>query len=121
MDVFSGSTATAKNGYRFDGWYLDKNCTESVGDKATVTGNTIVPNTAKLDPIPNINDFYAKFTPVLGDLTITRKNTTGDESNGNRIFVYKIAAEDEPNFNLFVSVKGNEAAAKGLSTEGGNA
>ncbi len=35
---FRGSTATAKTGYRFDGWYLDEACTMPVGDKGNGNG-----------------------------------------------------------------------------------
>ena len=63
-DLFSGSTATAKIGYRFDGWYLDEACTMPVGDKGTVTGGKLVPTTLNLDAMPKVNTFWAKFVPV---------------------------------------------------------
>ena len=106
-DQFTGSSATEKSGYRFDGWYLDEGCTVPVGEKGTVTDNTLVPTTLNLDPAPKTNMFYAKFTPVYGDLTIVRENGSGDEGNGDRVFVYRITAADEPDFELFVSVKGS--------------
>ena len=106
-DLFSGSTATAKIGYRFDGWYLDEACTVPVGDKGTVTGGKLVPTTLKLDAMPKVNVFYAKFVPVLGSMTIERQNGTADEGNGDRVFVYRITAADDPAFELYVSIKGN--------------
>ena len=106
---FKGSTPTAKPGYRFDGWYLDENCTKSVtAAEGTVnsTTNQLVPNKSKLEAMPKGNTFYAKFLPVLGDLTITRSNAS-DEGKGDRVFVYRIKAAEDPSFELFVSIKGN--------------
>lgn len=56
--------------------------------------------------MPKANTFYAKFVPVLGNLTITRSNAS-DEGNGDRVFVYRIKATEDPSFELFVSIKGN--------------
>ena len=106
-DLFSGSTATAKIGYRFDGWYADEACTVPVGNKGTVTGGKLVPATLNLDAMPKVNVFYAKFVPVLGSMTIERQNGTADEGNGDRAFVYRITAADDPTFELYVSIKGN--------------
>lgn len=106
-DLFSGSTATAKIGYRFDGWYADEACTVPVGNKGTVTGGKLVPATLNLDAMPKVNVFYAKFVPVLGSMTIERQNGTADEGNGDRVFVYRITAADDPAFELYVSIKGN--------------
>ncbi len=106
-DLFSGSTATAKIGYRFEGWYLDEACTVPVGDKGTVTGGKLVPTTLNLDAMPKVNVFYAKFVPVLGSMTIERQNGTADEGNGDRVFVYRITTADELTFELYVSIKGN--------------
>lgn len=107
---FEGSTPTEKPGYRFDGWYLDENCTKHVtAVEGTVdsTTNRLVPNKSKLEAIPKDNTFYAKFVPVLGDLTITRSNASDDEGNGDRVFVYRITTTKDPSFELFVSIKGN--------------
>ena len=108
--LFKGSTPTEKPGYRFDGWYLDENCTKHVtAAEGTVnsTKNRLVPNKSKLEAIPKDNTFYAKFVPVLGDLTITRSNASDDEGNGDRVFVYRITTTKDPSFELFVSIKGN--------------
>ena len=106
---FKGSTPTEKPGYRFKGWYLDENCTEPVTVvEGTVysTTNRLVPNKSELEAMPKVNTFYAKFVPVLGDLTITRSNAF-DEGKGDRVFVYRIKAAEDPSFELFVSIKGN--------------
>lgn len=106
---FEGSTPTEKPGYRFKGWYLDENCTTPVTDQGNVdsTTNRLVPNKSKLEAMPKGNTFYAKFVPVLGDLTITRSHASDDEGNGDRVFVYRITTTKDPSFELFVSIKGN--------------
>ena len=108
--LFKGSRPTEKPGYRFDGWYLDENCTKPVADQGTVdsTTNQLVPNKSKLKAMPKDNTFYAKFVPVLGDLTITRSNAS-DEGNCDRVFVYRITTTEDPSFELFVSIKGNDS------------
>lgn len=106
---FEGSTPTAKPGYRFKGWYLDENCTNPVTVvEGTVdpTKNKLVPNKSELEAMPKVNTFYAKFVPVLGDLTITRSHAS-NEGKGDRVFVYRIKATEDPSFELFVSIKGN--------------
>lgn len=105
---FEGSTPTAKPGYRFERWYLDENCTTPVTDQGTVvsTTNRLVPNKSELEAMPKVNTFYAKFVPVLGDLTITRSHAS-NEGKGDRVFVYRIKATEDPSFELFVSIKGN--------------
>ena len=40
-------------------------------------------------------------------MKIVRGNGTGDEENGDRVFVYRITAADDPAFELYVSIKGN--------------
>lgn len=105
--LFKGSTPTEKPGYRFAGWYLDENCTKPVTVvEGTVYSTTLVPNKSKLKAMPKDNTFYAKFVPVLGDLTITRSHAF-DEGNGDRVFVYRITTTKDPSFELFVSIKGN--------------
>lgn len=105
---FTGSTPTEKPGYRFEGWYLDENCTTPVTDQGNVdpTKNKLVPNKSELEAMPKVNTFYAKFVPVLGNLTITRSHAS-NEGKGDRVFVYRITTTKDPSFELFVSIKGN--------------
>ncbi|MFR8917300.1 MAG: InlB B-repeat-containing protein [Oscillospiraceae bacterium] len=108
---FEGSTPTEKPGYRFDGWYLNENCTKPVTVvEGTVdsTTNRLVPNKSELEAMPKVNTFYAKFVPVLGDLTITRSHAS-NEGKGDRVFVYRIKAAEDPSFELFVSIKGSDS------------
>ena len=78
-----------------------------VGNKGTVTGSKLVPTTLNLDAAPKVNTFWAKFVPVVGNMTIVRENGTADEGNGDRVFVYRITAADDPAFELYVSIRGN--------------
>ena len=112
-DTFTGSAPAAQSGYVFDGWYLDEACTvpavsspASDSDKATLSGERLVPTTAKLDPTPKTNVFYAKFVPTYGNLTIVRKNAA-DEANGDTTFVYKISSVSNPDHIMYVSITGN--------------
>ena len=111
-DTFTGSAPAAQSGYVFDGWYLDEACTvpavsspASDSDKATLSGERLVPTTAKLDPTPKTNVFYAKFVPTYGNLTIVRKNAA-DEANGDTTFVYKISSVSNPDHIMYVSITG---------------
>lgn len=108
---FTGSTPTEKPGYRFVGWYLDENYTKPVtAVEGTVysTTNRLVPNKSELEAMPKVNTFYAKFVPILGDLTITRDHAS-DQGNGDRVFVYRITTTEDPSFELFVSIKGSDS------------
>lgn len=101
---FTGAIATADSGYEFDGWYLDEECTIQATDKATVNGNQIIPKIAKLDPMPALNRYYAKFNPLYGSLTINRYDFD-DEGNGNQVFTYKIVNVDNPDSVIYVTVE----------------
>ena len=106
---YAGSTPTALEGYHFAGWYLDEACTVSVGVKGTVDPNTnhLEPVGTYLDAMPKTNVFYAKFVPDNGSLTIKRENGENDESNGTQVFVYKIQAENDPDYVIYVTITGN--------------
>ncbi len=104
-----GSTPTALKGYKFAGWYLDEACTIPVGGRGTVDENTnhLDPVSEQLAVMPDVNVFYAKFTPDNGSLSITRENGESDESNGTQVFVYKIQAENDPDYVIYVTIRGN--------------
>ncbi len=108
--AIEGSTATAKDGYIFIGWYLDEACTQSVSDEnGTVNGGHLRPNANNLKRIPEVNVFYAKFLPINGSLTITREDGNKDESNGTQVFVYKIQAVNDPDYVIYVTIRGNDS------------
>ncbi|MDY3985598.1 DUF5979 domain-containing protein, partial [Dysosmobacter sp.] len=74
-----GSTATANEGFRFVGWYSDKDCTTNVSDNAAY-----VPT--KADGTPwTAATYYAKFEYDVADLTIVKDVGAGDP-DGSFIF-----------------------------------
>lgn len=101
---FEGAMPTAKSGYTFDGWYQDAACTIPVREKGTVdaTGK-LTPKHSELLPAPRTNVFYARFKAVYGNVTITRE-ATGDESNGNGTYVYRLTSKDNPAYVVEVTV-----------------
>lgn len=102
-----GSIAIAMDGYNFEGWYLDEECTLPANTKGTVNGAHLLPNSNLLDIMPQVNVFYAKFLPDNGSLTIVRENGENDESNGEQVFVYKVQAVSDPDYVLYVTIHGN--------------
>ncbi len=105
-DSFIGSIASADAGYEFAGWYLDKEGKIPADTKADITGDTLIPKTSLLEPMPITNVFYAKFKLLTADLTITRENAK-DESNGSQVFVYKITDNTDKSKIYYATIKGN--------------
>lgn len=101
----SGSVPTANQYYEFDGWYLDKACTQSASEYGEIdsTTNRFTPDKTKLSETER-NIFYAKFVKMVGDFTIDRSNATDDD----QIFVYEIKNKDTDNaFSITVTGNGN--------------
>ena len=98
---FEGSTPNfnAKN-YRFVGWFKDEACQQSAADYGTITGNTFLPDKAKLSETES-NKFYAKFELLAGDLTIVRQGA----SDNTQMFVYKVT--NETDLTIWVTIMGN--------------
>ena len=112
-----GSTPTALEGYTFSGWYLDEACTVPVGSKGVVDPDTdhLDPVSERLTVMPDVNVFYAKFSPINGSLTITRQNGENDESSGQQVFVYTIRAKNDPGYVVYATITGNgSVTVKGL-------
>lgn len=84
-----GSVPTANDGYIFEGWYLDPECTKPVNTDWVDGENRITPDMNEIEPFPADNIFYAKFTKMLSGLIIDRNNVD-DEGNGDQIFVYHV-------------------------------
>lgn len=84
VKVLSGtgasSTATATDGFRFVGWYSDRDCTQQV------TSSTSLFLTIPNDKIWKSTTYYAKFEPQAGDLTIVRTNA----SDSSQVYVYEV-------------------------------
>ena len=84
-----GSTPTASAGFKFVGWYKDKDCTQPV-DAAWIADNKLTPQkTANLG-----NDvkgyeaatYYAKFEYDVADLTINKQGWQAIDENQSFIF-----------------------------------
>ncbi len=132
--AFAGSTATASVGYKFEGWFVDADCTVpatyNAATNPTGKGTTYTDSgkttPAALGPFvyPEIgrlvangqqgsdgNIFYAKFTPLLTDLVIRRAaGSSANEGIGDQIFVYEIK-NDTSGVTVYVTMKASESVA----------
>ena len=102
-----GSTPTASAGFKFVGWYKDKDCTQPV-DAAWIADNKLTPQkTANLG-----NDvkgyeaatYYARFEYDLADLIISK--TGCEDIDENQSFLFKVEGEG---FSTTVAIKGNSS------------
>lgn len=84
-----GSTPTASAGFKFVGWYKDKECTQPV-DAAWITDNKITPQkTADLGDGTRGYEaatYYAKFEYDVADLTINKQGWQAIDENQSFIF-----------------------------------
>lgn len=109
-----GSTPTASAGFKFVGWYKDKDCTQLV-DAAWIENNKITPQkTADLGN--NVKGYeaatyYAKFEADVADLTITKQGY--NEIDGMQSFIFTVTG---PNgFSKKIVIQGNGTVVlKGL-------
>lgn len=105
-DDAEGSTATAKDRYRFVGWYSDPGCTNLLSTDAKY-----VPAKEK-DAQDNIErnvakTYYAKFEYDVADLTITKTGTEAIDEN--QAFIFRIQGTDSrtKDVDMKVVIKGN--------------
>lgn len=100
-----GSTPTASAGFKFVGWYKDKDCTQPV-DEAWIENNRITPQ--KTADLGNgtmgyeAATYYAKFEYDLADLIISK--TGCEDIDENQSFLFKVEGEG---FSTTVAIKGN--------------
>lgn len=84
-----GSTPTASAGFKFVGWYKDKDCTQPV-DEAWIENNRITPQ--KAADLGNgtmgyeAATYYAKFEYDVADLTINKQGWQAIDENQSFIF-----------------------------------
>ena len=111
-----GSTPVVAEGFKFVGWYKDKDCTQPV-DESWVTNSKLTPDKTKNygtaeKPVMGYEaaTYYAKFEYDAADLTITKTGwKTIDE---NQSFIFKVVGD---NFEKKVVIKGNGSVTiKGL-------
>ena len=103
-----GSAPTATAGFKFVGWYTDKDCTQSV-DANWVKDSKLTPGKTK--DLGNgvmgyeAATYYAKFEPDVADLTITKTGCA--DIDENQSFIFTVKGEGLPTEGLKVVVTGN--------------
>lgn len=101
-----GSTPTASAGFKFVGWYKDKECTQPV-DTAWIADNKIIPQkTADLGN--NVKGYeaatyYAKFEADVANLTITKQGY--QEIDGKQSFIFTVTGPE--GFSKKIVIQGN--------------
>lgn len=101
-----GSTPTASAGFKFVGWYKDKDCTQPV-DAAWIENNKITPQkTADLGN--NVKGYeaatyYAKFEADVADLSITKQGY--NEIDGKQSFIFTVTGPE--GFSKKIVIQGN--------------
>ncbi len=113
----SGSVPTAAAGFKFVGWYTDKDCTQSV-DANWVKDSKLTPGKTK--DLGNgvmgyeAATYYAKFEYDVADLTIT-KTGCNEKIDEHQSFIFTVTGEGLPAEGLKVVVTGNGSVTiKGL-------
>ena len=114
-----GSTPTATDGFKFVGWYKDKDCTQLV-DTAWVADSKLTPvktknyGTAEA-PVMGYEaaTYYAKFEYDVADLTITKQGW--EEIDENQSFIFDVTGPGITGTRKVV-IKGNKSSVtiKGL-------
>ena len=111
-----GSAPTATAGFKFVGWYTDKDCTQSV-DANWVKDSKLTPGKTK--DLGNgvmgyeAATYYAKFEYDVADLTITKTGCA--DIDENQSFIFTVTGGELPEAGLKVVVKGNGSVTiKGL-------
>lgn len=111
-----GSMPAVAEGFKFVGWYKDKDCTQPV-DESWVTNSKLTPDKTKNygtaeKPVMGYEaaTYYAKFEYDAADLTITKTGwKTIDE---NQSFIFKVVGDG---FEKKAVIKGNDSVTiKGL-------
>lgn len=100
VKVLSGtgatSTAAAMDGYRFVGWYSDRDCTQQI------TTSTSLYLTIPDDNVWKAATYYAKFEPQVSDLTIVRTKAI----DNTQVYVYEVKNNATGEI-IYVSIAGN--------------
>ena len=103
-----GSAPTATAGFKFVGWYTDKDCTQSV-DANWVKDSKLTPGKTK--DLGNgvmgyeAATYYAKFEPDVADLTISKTGCANIDEHQS--FIFTVKGEGLPAAGLKVVVTGN--------------
>lgn len=106
----NGSTPTPNAGYKFVGWYTDRDCKQPADKDWVNTGtNKLTPQ--QENGVYKGATYYAKFELDVFDLTITKAGKNIDQ---NQIFVFHVVSDDHKT-DMEVTVKGTSSVTiKGL-------
>ena len=84
----TGSTPLVQNGFLFQGWYKDPDCTEPVEATWVDGSNHLTPQ--KIGSVWTDTTYYAKFSALETELTITTKSTV----DADQVFIFHIKGTD---------------------------
>ena len=106
----NGSKPTAKEGFKFIGWFKDEACTQAVDKTWIAADNKLTPQKTK-DLGNNVMGYeaatyYAKFEYNLTSLTITKKGWKSIDENQS--FIFKVTGAGLPAEGLKVVINFNE-------------
>ena len=110
-----GSVPVSDEGYKFDGWYKDKDCKEKVDSTCgTIEKDTnkFIPDIKCLKPSPEENHYYVKFVSKYGNLTIDSSN----DLVGGTPIVYNIKKDGQSGNGINVVINGNSETIYDLPT-----
>lgn len=102
----NGSTPIVNKGFLFRGWYTDAACTRPVDAAWVGADGRLSPQ--KTGSIWTAATYYAKFTALETDLTITTKSTAAIDAD--QVFLFRIKGKDGTDtagIDLTVTVVGN--------------
>lgn len=101
----AGSTATAYDGYRFDGWYTDAACTTKVPDSWVDADGKIKPVMPE-SGWPQTTTYYAKFVQDTTTVTVT-KVIAGNFGDKSKTFTFAYKRANEENWTQVTGIGNN--------------
>lgn len=112
----NGSTPTTNEGFKFVGWFTDKDCTKKVAAE-WVSDNKLTPPKTKnygteQNPVMGYEaaTYYAKFEYNLTDLTITKEWAPEDDSCYKQDTIFIVKGKGLPEDGLRVVIPRNESS-----------
>ncbi len=95
----NGSTPTPAKGYKFVGWYTDKECTQPVDESWIDSENKLTPQKVTAEgsttELYKSATYYAKFEKDVADLTIVKSGWETIDENQSFVFNIKGDPNDE--------------------------
>lgn len=103
----NGSMPTAYKGFVFLGWFTDKDCTTPV-NSSWINQNTGAILPQKQGSVWTSSTYYAKFSALETELTLTTKSTASIDVN--QVFIFNVKGKegtDTAGIDLMVTIVGN--------------